>query len=192
MKFGVGQFIFFVSGVVLLSLGAGLAGGRLAAQKQMRSAEERAKETAVSPMEPRAADRWPAKSADSGQGIVSGDASSAPARAVADNRASTVSKENGAAEKTVKTPAKKLPRPSGLKYMIQAISTSSQTDASDARGKLMTSGFPAGIFEANLGERGRWYRVYVGPYDTEEDARAALEDVRRIPGFDASFVKSLD
>jgi cell division protein FtsN len=76
--------------------------------------------------------------------------------------------------------------------MIQAISTSNQEDASNSRRQLMAEGFPAGIFEADLGERGKWYRVYIGPYDSEAEARLGLEAVQKIPGFEASFVKSLD
>jgi cell division protein FtsN len=80
----------------------------------------------------------------------------------------------------------------GSKYMIQAISTSDNEDAGAARKKLMAEGFPAGIFEADLGARGKWYRVYVGPYGSDEEAQQAVKAVHRIPGFEASFVKSLD
>jgi cell division protein FtsN len=72
------------------------------------------------------------------------------------------------------------------------MSTSDRSDASAARNRIMAEGFPAGIFEANLGEKGRWYRVYVGPYENEAEAQQVLESVRLIPGFKASFVKSLD
>jgi cell division protein FtsN len=78
------------------------------------------------------------------------------------------------------------------KYVIQAMSTSSRPDARAARGAIMAAGFPAGVFEAELAGRGKWYRVYIGPYENEEEARPALEAVRRIPGFEGSFLKEME
>jgi len=36
------------------------------------------------------------------------------------------------------------------------------------------------------------YRVYVGPYDGEADARVALKEIRGLAGFGESFLKALD
>lgn len=81
---------------------------------------------------------------------------------------------------------------SQVNYVIQAMSTSNRTDAYAARKRIMAEGFPAGIFEADLPGRGTWYRVYIGPYETETEARPALEAVRDIPGFAESFLKKID
>jgi cell division septation protein DedD len=83
--------------------------------------------------------------------------------------------------------------PSGEpKFVVQIISTPNREDASSARNKVMDAGFPAGVFEADLGKKGKWYRIYVGPYDTESEAQAVLGSVQGIPGFASSFVKPLE
>ena len=79
-----------------------------------------------------------------------------------------------------------------IRFVIQVLSTAKRIDARVARDKIMAADFPAGVFEANIPERGRWYRVYVGPYDTPDEARIALEVVQDIPGFEESFVKALE
>ena len=181
---GVGQLICFVVGVLLLSLGGGLAGGRWALQRQGVSTPENAIEAPARLEEPHAAEP-PAASKN------------APAqKAVEDNRQTLSpprpSQREGATETAAKPSAGKSSGTVVSKYVIQAISTSSRADARNARRKIMAEGFPAGIFEVDLGEKGRWYRVYVGPYDTEAEVRVALESVRTIPGFKASFVKPLE
>jgi len=181
MKMGSGQLVCFAAGVLLLSLGAGLLGGRWALQRQGVSAAEGTIKAPARLEEPRtlepptASEHAPAVpqeiNKDDSQPLLPG-LPSAP---------------TGTAEGAVK--------PSGAvvsKYVIQAISTSSRVDARNARKKIMAESFPAGIFEVDLGEKGRWYRVYVGPYDSEAEARATLESVRKIPGFKASFVKPLE
>ncbi|MBI5115681.1 SPOR domain-containing protein [Candidatus Poribacteria bacterium] len=88
--------------------------------------------------------------------------------------------------------AEKTSRSGAPKYVIQALSTSSQADATATRKKILNEGFAAGVFEADLGAKGRWYRVYIGPFDTEGEAQLALQSIRKIPGFAKSFVKPLE
>lgn len=80
----------------------------------------------------------------------------------------------------------------GPRYVVQVISSPSRTDAIAARNKIMGAGFPAGIFEADLGAKGKWYRIYVGPYDNEFEAKAALDSVQEVSGYTSSFVKALE
>jgi cell division protein FtsN len=88
--------------------------------------------------------------------------------------------------------AENTPRSASSKYVIQALSTSSQADATATRKKILNEGFAAGVFEADLGAKGRWFRVYIGPYDSEGEAQLALQSIRKIPGFAKSFVKPLE
>lgn len=192
MRIGLGQLICLILGVSFLSLGGGLAGGRIAARKQADAAYEASNDTAaVTPQQK------PAGLPEAPQ-IANGPATSARM-----NQAPLT--ENG--KKSQPTPSTKADakisyispsrredhaRVVSSKYMIQAISTSDREDAGAARRKLMAQGFPAGIFEADLGERGKWYRVYVGPYDSDKEAQQVAKKMHGIPGFEASFVKSLD
>ena len=192
MKIGLGQLICLILGVSFLSLGGGLAGGRMAARKQVDTGHEPSGATAVvtpqkspaeAPAAPQISHRPAASTKNNQTPLPENRKKSQPAPPVkvdANLRYVSPSKQ-GERSRVV-----------GSKYMIQAISTSDHKDAGAARRKLMAEGFPAGIFEADLGERGKWYRVYVGPYNSEEEAQKAVKAVHRIPGFEASFVKSLD
>ena len=188
MRIGLGQLICLILGVSFLSLGGGLAGGRMAARKQVDTAHEPSGATAVVtpqklPAAPQISHRPAASTKNNQTSLPKNRKKNQPTPSVkADANLRYVSpSKQGERSRVV-----------GSKYMIQAISTSDHEDAGTARKKLMAEGFPAGIFEADLGERGKWYRVYVGPYDSDEEAQSAVKAVHRIPGFEASFVKSLD
>ena len=77
-------------------------------------------------------------------------------------------------------------------FAVQVLSTQNLNDAREAEGRLKTKGFPAQVFEVDLGNKGKWYRVYVGPYKSEKEAEWAAKDVRANPEFQKSFVKFLE
>ncbi len=77
------------------------------------------------------------------------------------------------------------------KIVVQVLSTQNRNDATTARNRMIQAGFPSGVFEVNLGEKGIWYRVYVGPFEDESTAQAALQSVKAMPGFESSFMKPL-
>jgi cell division protein FtsN len=186
MKIGLAQLICLILGVFLLSFGGGLYGGRLAAERQARTLRE---STATSAAHSPNSVTTPATAVPQDQKKATPDLLlSLPA-------IPEKPQQNPPSAKNADSPRSPESQPSktaGTRFMIQAISTSNQEDASNSRRQLMAEGFPAGIFEADLGERGKWYRVYIGPYDSEAEARLGLEAVQKIPGFEASFVKSLD
>ena len=191
MTMGRAQLICLVAGVMLLSLGGGLVGGRWAVQRQGVSMAQRP-DKAPSPLEKGEAQE-PAAVTTGGK--------KAPGEAYF-RKATTEGQSSQLYQ--APPPAKETERretaPAGgrrsqrapTKFVIQAISTSDRNDARLARKKIMAEGLAAGIFEIDLGGKGRWYRVYVGPYDTEAEAKAALGPVQDIPGFETSFVKSLE
>jgi cell division septation protein DedD len=188
MKKGVGQRVCFVVGVLLLSTGGGLLGGRWAFQRQVVLTPQSTSEAPAGVEEFEGADSPTAPES----------VSATPQKRREDDRQSLFSPRSSvqegtkATETATKRAGKQSSEPALSKYVIQVISTSSRPDARNTRRKIVAEGFPAGIFEVDLGEKGRWYRVYVGPYDAETEARTALESVRKIPGFKASFVKSLE
>ncbi len=72
-----------------------------------------------------------------------------------------------AAPTSVVTPAvlNRLPAVTkGGKWVVQVFSSKSAADAGQLRDELGGKGYPAFITEADLGNKGIWYRVYFGPY----------------------------
>lgn len=70
-------------------------------------------------------------------------------------------------------------------HVVQVGSFSSATDAASFRKVMLDKGYPAFLAEANLGERGVWYRVRIGPYrdsDTAAIARKVLLDKEQVDG----------
>jgi len=100
--------------------------------------------------------------------------------------------ENAIITRGLPLPVKEVGRQVEKRYVIQVHSTTTRADASEARNEMIGAGFPAGIFEADLGERGLWYRIYVGPYDSEYEAQIQLESIREMAGYGSSFIKALD
>jgi DedD protein len=62
-------------------------------------------------------------------------------------------------------------------YLVQAASFSKEEDAQALQGRLLKKSYPAYIQNAQLGERGTWYRVMLGPF---ENATAAERMVARL------------
>lgn len=59
-------------------------------------------------------------------------------------------------------------------YSVQVGSFSSVADAGRYKRTLVQKGYPAFIAEADLGPKGIWYRVRLGPYADAEVARQAM------------------
>ncbi|MGB2064567.1 cell division protein FtsN [Marinomonas gallaica] len=60
-------------------------------------------------------------------------------------------------------------------YMIQAASFRSSADADRLRAKLILSGLTASIKASTSEDRGTWYRVVVGPFDTRSGESRAQD-----------------
>lgn len=70
-------------------------------------------------------------------------------------------------------------------HVVQVGSFASAADAASLRQRLLDKGYPAFLAEANLGERGVWYRVRIGPYadaDAAGVARQIILDLEKIEG----------
>ncbi len=75
--------------------------------------------------------------------------------------------------------------PSGS-HAVQVGSFAASKDAIALKEKLQSSGYPAYMVEADLGDKGLWYRVKVGPYAGGDIAKVAqhyLEQQDKIKGF---------
>lgn len=194
MKIGTGQLVCLALGVFFLAFGGGLLGGRLAAEKYLDPASEATvapaakgafgSGTAEAEQVRSIGGTGPAASTVAGEKKPAGPASSTASPYTSPNAGRGAGPD--ITGETSTTPGAR------IRFVIQVLSTAKRIDARVARDKIMAAGFPAGVFEANIPERGRWYRVYVGPYDTSDEARIALEVVRDIPGFEGSFVKALE
>jgi cell division septation protein DedD len=169
MRIGIGQVVCLAGGVFLLSLGGGFIGGRLAVQRHATPTPETLEDTA--------------------SGNLPTPPPLQPTQIVpAEDDASTVQ----TIPEPEKPALKQLPESVRSNYAVQVLSTQNLDDARVAEKKIKVRGLPALVFEADLGSKGKWYRVYVGPYRSEAKAEMVLGDIRKIPGFQKSFVKFLE
>jgi len=62
--------------------------------------------------------------------------------------------------------------------MLQVASYNKEDAASNLLKALSDEGYSGLVVQADLGERGVWYRVRVGPYGADKEARRVLEKLR--------------
>ncbi len=85
----------------------------------------------------------------------------------------------------VKTEAIPEPDADGT-YAVQVGSFASAADAGTFKKKLQSKKYPAFVAEADLGAKGLWYRVKIGPYAAAETAKTVqqlIEKKEQIKGF---------
>jgi cell division septation protein DedD len=63
--------------------------------------------------------------------------------------------------------------------MLQVASYRDQVNARKLLQDLLSEGYAGTVVQADLGERGVWFRVRVGPFNTGEEAKRALEKLRK-------------
>lgn len=71
-------------------------------------------------------------------------------------------------------------------YSVQIGSFGGAGDAIALKQKFFARGYPVFVAEADLGAKGRWYRVRIGPYadvDSAKMAQKILEDKEQLKGF---------
>jgi cell division protein FtsN len=99
----------------------------------------------------------------------------------------TLSKEKGAAppdapqkiaREEVRAETAPATRVSEGKYVIQAASLQDKKKAEELRDRLKGLGYAPYVDSAELGNRGRWYRVKLKGFETKEDAQKAVEGLQ--------------
>ncbi|MGE4543487.1 MAG: SPOR domain-containing protein [Pedobacter sp.] len=63
-------------------------------------------------------------------------------------------------------------------YIIQVASVQKIDGAQDLSGRLSKSGYPAFVEKTDLGSKGVWYRVYVGPFASKNAADGAASTLK--------------
>ncbi len=95
--------------------------------------------------------------------------------------------EEKPAKTVAKVSASKMPETvSAGKYAVQIGSFGSAADAIALKQKMLAKKYPAFVVEADLGKKGLWYRVKIGPYKgsaTAQIAQKILEEKEHIKGF---------
>ena len=71
------------------------------------------------------------------------------------------------------------PAPGSGSVMLQVASYKDQGNARDLLQDLSSKGYSGTIVRAELGERGVWFRVRIGPYAKGDEARRVLEKLRK-------------
>jgi cell division septation protein DedD len=66
----------------------------------------------------------------------------------------------------------------GGSYIIQVASVQKIDGAQDLIGRLSKNGYPAFVEKTDLGSKGVWYRVYVGPFASKSAADGAALTLR--------------
>jgi cell division septation protein DedD len=74
--------------------------------------------------------------------------------------------------------AGKMP-PSGGSIVLQVASYKDKVPAQKLLNELISEGYHGTVVRADLGQRGIWFRVRIGPYSLEKDANAVLDILRR-------------
>lgn len=95
--------------------------------------------------------------------------------------------QNVPAEVVAQSPGGGMPKvvPAGS-HAVQIGSFGAATDAAALKKKMLAKDYPAFVVEADLGKKGLWYRVRIGPYADSAAAKAAqklLEEKEQIKGF---------
>jgi cell division protein FtsN len=73
------------------------------------------------------------------------------------------------------------------KFTIQVASFQDKTRAEIVANGLKQKGYQPAISSKELPEKGTWYRVFVGDFDTEEEAKSLLDKLKE--GHKDSFIK---
>ena len=72
-------------------------------------------------------------------------------------------------------------------YWVQVFSSDSVGRAEDIRDELAARGLPATV-QVKQVDGGTWYRVRIGAFDAEGEAEHYAETVRKIAGYESSYV----
>lgn len=65
-----------------------------------------------------------------------------------------------------------------IPFTIQISSFREQSKAQEILNQLAKKNYPAYLISRNLGEKGTWYRVYVGKFQTKNEAETLLAELK--------------
>jgi len=76
-------------------------------------------------------------------------------------------------------------------YAVHASSFKAQAQAQADAEKLKSQGYQSFVTETNIPGSGKWYRVYVGKFDTKQKAAAVADDMKSKKLIDKIFIHNL-
>lgn len=129
-------------------------------------------------------------STDSAEQPTTAAAPAAPAAAPASTAAAPAASKpvQSASASSSPAPIAEKPNFSKVSFTIQVASHKSKQQAEIALKGIQAAGHPAYMEEVNLGAKGTWYRIYVGNFQTKEQASSYLANVK--PTYKDSFIIS--
>lgn len=195
MKLRLVRLVCLIAGVAFLSFGAGLIGGHIMQKAERPGDITQGPITSPQPEPagvPVVAPQLETEKSSEDEEVTALPISEAAPEKEEIETSAPVVEGSFLPEQTLPVRQKEAAPQREKRYVVQVLSTPNRPDAAEARNKMIAAGYPAGIFEVNLGEKGMWYRIYVGPYDAELEARAVQDSVSKIAGFGSSFVKALE
>ena len=180
------QFSVSISIVVILLGGAGLAGYYYGQKRAIQPGVERNTvsdgdhdEGSVSGPEPSGA----------GTAVTFYSALTEPRKDVQPLRENKARAENGPAAVAAVSHADRSARPANGAVMIQVASYKDKLSADRLLEELSSERYSGSVVRADLGDRGIWYRVRIGPYASEKEARSALDILRKERSLKGYIVK---
>jgi cell division septation protein DedD len=99
-----------------------------------------------------------------------------PAKPSLEKPKSVKTVEKRRADKSVKKASKNT---AAVVYQVQMASFRAKAEASRFQKKLFNAGFSAFIHSVDLAGKGKWFRVYAGPYSSKEIAIKAQTDIQK-------------
>jgi len=88
-------------------------------------------------------------------------------------------KEEGPENLSISLPSPEALTESKKPFTIQVFSFKDKAKAQKAMDNIRQTGFPAYMVLRNLKEKGVWYRVCVGEFDTKEEADQMLAQLKK-------------
>jgi cell division septation protein DedD len=78
---------------------------------------------------------------------------------------------------------------SGPGYAVHVSSVKSKSGADEEADTIAATGVPVFVREVDLETKGRWYRIYIGPYADKETARREEAELRATGKYDYTQVQ---
>jgi cell division septation protein DedD len=148
------------------------------------------------PLEPKdSAKKGPAVQPASAEAVIEKTPSKTETKPAAPVEVSTpktvVETPKQAATKEPEKPPAKIKTSAGMHYAVQISSSQNKTKSVAMVDLLKTKGFDAYVEQIDLGAKGLFYRIMVGPFETEKEAKKVQTQLSADSKFSGAYIRHL-